>query len=75
MKWGYDELTIVADFTPKVRPDGPRIQIFDLFETNAYCFVFYTILEYKGEKMKPFMALYDKNRTCFIHMRISFLHM
>ena len=60
MKWRYDELTIVADFTPKVRPDGPRIQIFDLFETNAYCFVFYTISEYKGEKMKPFMALYDK---------------
>lgn len=34
MKWTYDELTIVADFTPKVRPDGPRIQVFDLFETN-----------------------------------------
>lgn len=58
-------MTIVADFTPKVRPDGPRIQIFDLFETNAYCFVFYTISEYKGEKMKPFMALYDKKQNLF----------
>ena len=65
MKWRYGELTIVADFTPKVRPDGPRIQIFDLFETNAYCFVFYTISEYKGEKMKPFMALYDKKQNLF----------
>lgn len=65
MKWRYDELTIVADFTPKVRPDGPRIQIFDMFETNAYCFVFYTISEYKGEKMKPFMALYDKKQNLF----------
>ena len=27
MKWRYGELTIVADFTPKVRPGGPRIQI------------------------------------------------
>ena len=34
MKWTYDELTIMADFTPKVWPDGPRIQVFDLFETN-----------------------------------------
>ncbi|WP_308550512.1 6-bladed beta-propeller [uncultured Parabacteroides sp.] len=65
MKWAYDELTIVADFTPKVRPDGSRIQIFDLFETSAYNFVFYAISEYKGEKMKPFMALYDKKQDRF----------
>ncbi|WP_298549797.1 6-bladed beta-propeller [uncultured Parabacteroides sp.] len=65
MKWTYDELTMMADFTPKVRPDGPRIQVFDLFETNAYRFVFYTISEYKGEKMKPFMALYDKKQDRF----------
>lgn len=65
MKWTYDELTIIADYTPKVRPDGPRIQISDLFETNAHSFIFYTISEFNGEKMKPFMAVYDKKQDRF----------
>lgn len=65
MTWTYDEVTLMADFSPKVRPDGPRVQLFDLFETERYCFVFYTLSEYKGEKMKPFMALYDKKQARF----------
>lgn len=65
MKWTYDEVTIVADFTPKVRPDGPRIQVFDLFETKDYTFVFYTISKYQGEHMKSFLALYDKKQNLF----------
>lgn len=65
MKWSYDELTLTADFTTKVRPDGPRVQIFDLFETKGYAFAFYTVSKYDGELMKPFMALYDKKQDLF----------
>lgn len=65
LKWTFDELTLVADYTPKVRPDGPRMQIFDLFETNDYGFVFYSMSQFKGEHMKAFMALYDKKSDRF----------
>lgn len=65
LKWGYDELTLTADFTPLVKPDGPRIQVFDLFETKDYVFVFYTISRFGEEMMKPLMALYDKKQTVF----------
>lgn len=69
----FDELEIVDSFTPKVRPDGPRMRFENMLETSQYIFVFYSLTElYKeGAQEKDFMAMYDKkDRTYYPHVNI-----
>lgn len=65
LKWSFDEITLDDNFEPLVKPDGPRMQIFNLFETEEYAFVFYTLSTFEGKSMMPFMALYDKRQAFF----------
>jgi hypothetical protein len=61
----------VGDFTTKERPIGPRMHFIKLLETADFVFFFYTLTEYKGEKYKHFMAMYNKkDGTYYPHINI-----
>lgn len=67
-KYQFEELEIVADYTPKKPIDGPRIQLSNFVELENFLFVPYTVAvpRRKLDEADARLLIYDKrNKTLY----------
>ena len=67
-KYQFEELEIVADYTPKKPIDGPRMQLSNFVELEDFLFVPYTVAvpHRKLDEADTRLLIYDKkNKTLY----------